>query len=171
MSRWHEVLRDLRATRVEAALVQNVHNVQNAGHSSIEPFEPFEPFERDRDRENLSATLAADLLAPLFRVGPPPDGEPPFHLPCAFRRGRVEERPGGGFLHFYAECGTWGAYGYGMSLRTGQLGRWYCGEGGNDAHRSPCRASADWKAGDTPRNFNAGLDFASLKIRSFRSKV
>jgi hypothetical protein len=42
------------------------------------------------------------------------------------RRGQVDERPDGLFLHFCEECGAWGAFGYGVSLRTGKLGRWYC---------------------------------------------
>jgi hypothetical protein len=29
-------------------------------------------------------------------------------------------------VHFCAECGRWGAYGYGVNLRAGRLGHWYC---------------------------------------------
>jgi hypothetical protein len=49
-----------------------------------------------------------------------------FETPCDARRGQVDERPDGLFLHFCEECGAWGAFGYGVSLRTGKLGRWYC---------------------------------------------
>jgi hypothetical protein len=49
-----------------------------------------------------------------------------FEMPCDVRRGQVDARPDGLFLHFCEECGAWGAFGYGVSLRTGKLGRWYC---------------------------------------------
>jgi hypothetical protein len=52
--------------------------------------------------------------------------EPPFEEPCLTRRGRVERRPDGIFLHFCVECGRWGAFGFGVNLLEGQLGRWYC---------------------------------------------
>jgi hypothetical protein len=32
------------------------------------------------------------------------------------------------FLHFCVDCGRFGSYGYGIHLRSGQLGRWYCRE-------------------------------------------
>jgi hypothetical protein len=53
--------------------------------------------------------------------------EPGHEQPCASRRGRVQELDGV-FLHFCVECGRFGPFGYGVSLRAGQLGRWYCHE-------------------------------------------
>jgi hypothetical protein len=53
--------------------------------------------------------------------------EPSVEEPCATRRGRVEEH-GDVLLHFCVECGRFGPYGYGVRLRAGQLGRWYCRE-------------------------------------------
>ena len=47
--------------------------------------------------------------------------------PCAGRRGMVEEVDGV-FTHFCVECGRHAPFGYGVSLRAGQLGRWYCRE-------------------------------------------
>jgi hypothetical protein len=70
-----------------------------------------------------------ELLAPLFNPAPLAESEPGFSEPCVARRGRVEARDGL-FLHFCAECGAWGAFGYGVNPRADQLGRWYCG-----AHR------------------------------------
>ena len=70
----------------------------------------------------------AELLAPLFKPTSPAVGEPEFEQPCVTRRGRVEVRPDGVFLHFCAECGAWGAFGYGVLLRAGRTGRWYCGK-------------------------------------------
>jgi hypothetical protein len=73
------------------------------------------------------ASNDAELLAPPWfgHVIPPVEGEPALALPCAARRGRVQELEGV-FLHFCAECGAYGAFGYGVSRRAGRLGRWYC---------------------------------------------
>jgi hypothetical protein len=83
----------------------------------------------------------AALLAPspwFERAIPPANGEPGLEQPCVARRARVEELSGGLFLHFCAECGAWGAFGYGFNSRTGRRGRWFCA-----AHRpqgrAPCR--------------------------------
>jgi hypothetical protein len=55
------------------------------------------------------------------------EGEPGLEMPCAARRARIQEVEGA-FLHFCVECGRFGPYGYGVRLRAGQLGRWYCRE-------------------------------------------
>jgi hypothetical protein len=55
------------------------------------------------------------------------DAEPGLQMPCGARRGRIQELEGT-FLHFCVECGAFGAFGYGVSLRAGRLGRWYCAE-------------------------------------------
>jgi hypothetical protein len=52
--------------------------------------------------------------------------EPSFEHPCAARRGRIVEGADQLFLHFCCECGAWAPFGYGVSLREGRLGRWYC---------------------------------------------
>jgi hypothetical protein len=78
--------------------------------------------------ESPSAPASAELIAPsswFECVARPGEGEPGFEHPYAARRGRVEERDGV-FVHFCAECGRWGAYGYGVNLRAGRLGHWYC---------------------------------------------
>jgi hypothetical protein len=62
------------------------------------------------------------------------EGEPGLDMPCAARRGRTQEMEGA-FLHFCVECGAFGAFGYGVSLRAGRLGRWYCAE-----HRPEARS-------------------------------
>jgi hypothetical protein len=80
----------------------------------------------------------AELLAPSpwFErvVMPAVGGEPSLEMPCASRRGRVDVRQDGLLLHFCAKCGAWGAFGYGVNLRAGRQGRWYCGR-----HRRPAR--------------------------------
>jgi hypothetical protein len=75
------------------------------------------------------ASRQAEMLAPsprFERAIPPVEDEPSLEQPCAARRGRAQELAGA-FLHFCAECGAYGAFGYGVSLRAGRLGRWYCG--------------------------------------------
>lgn len=79
---------------------------------------------------DLGAPPAPDVRAPSFqyeRLAPPAAGEPIFELPHRLRRGRVEER-GGLLLHFCVECGAWGSFGYGVRVRAGHLGQWYCAE-------------------------------------------
>jgi hypothetical protein len=79
--------------------------------------------------EDLNAEPhSAEVLAPsswFARFAQPTEDEPNFDVPCSARRGRIEERDGL-FLHFCFDCGAWGAYGYGINLRSGRLGRWYC---------------------------------------------
>jgi hypothetical protein len=62
-------------------------------------------------------------------------GEPGLEQPCAARRGRVQavDRT---FLHFCVRCGRFAAFGYGVHLSAGRLGRWYCGEHRRQGHRS-----------------------------------
>jgi hypothetical protein len=60
------------------------------------------------------------------RAIPPDDGELGLEQPSAARRGRVEKLSNDLYLHFCAECGAWGAFGYGVNIRLGRLGRWYC---------------------------------------------
>jgi hypothetical protein len=36
------------------------------------------------------------------------------------------ESPSTRFLHPCQVCGEWGSFGYGVSLRAGRLGQWYC---------------------------------------------
>ena len=47
--------------------------------------------------------------------------------PCATRRGVVVEE-NGLLLHFCVECGCFGRFGVGVSVRRGRIGRWYCRE-------------------------------------------
>jgi hypothetical protein len=55
------------------------------------------------------------------------NGEPGLEQPCAARRCRVQELDRT-FLHFCVHCGRFAAFGYGLHLSAGRLGRWYCGE-------------------------------------------
>jgi hypothetical protein len=130
MNRWRSRLVELQAGNVDApTAVQIVQSVQNRFRSPT--FEQIEHFEQHaRARQPKASATDAELVAPsawFERVAPPASGEPRYEMPCAARRGRVEEREGV-FLHFCAQCGAWGAFGYGVSLRSGRLGRWYCAE-------------------------------------------
>jgi hypothetical protein len=77
--------------------------------------------------QHKPVVLAALALAPGFARVVPTDGEPGLEEPCTSRRGRVQVLDGA-FLHFCVECGRFGAFGYGVCLRAGHTGRWYCGE-------------------------------------------
>ncbi len=87
----------------------------------------------DGEPARQSALLGGILTDPVVpecaRVIPIGDGEPGLQRPCAARRGRVRKLPdNGAFLHFCCRCGRFGAFGYGVRLGAGRLGRWYCGE-------------------------------------------
>ena len=78
--------------------------------------------------EHKAEVLAALAATPGFaRAVSFVDGEPPLEQPCAARRGRVQELDNA-FLHFCCRCGRFAAFGYGVRLQAGLLGRWYCGE-------------------------------------------
>ena len=75
--------------------------------------------------------LAASASPGVRSVPKPPSREstapePGLRQPRAARRGRVEELPDGSSLHFCTECGAWGAFGYGVNMRAGRQGRWFC---------------------------------------------
>lgn len=79
----------------------------------------------------VKTTHDAELWSPtpwFKRVIPLAEGEPSLEMPCASRRGRVQDLEGAIVLHFCAECGAWGAFGYGVNLSAGRPGRWYCAE-------------------------------------------
>jgi hypothetical protein len=82
-------------------------------------------------------TYAASTSSWFRRAIPAADGEPGLEQPCAARRGRVQELDRA-FLHFCLVCGAFGAFGYGVSLRAGRLGRWYCA-----AHRPEVQIAAE----------------------------
>ena len=78
--------------------------------------------------EHKLEVLAALAATPGFaRVVPSAEREPGLQEPCAARRGRMLQLDRA-FLHFCCRCGRFGPFGYGVHLRTGRLGRWYCGE-------------------------------------------
>jgi hypothetical protein len=84
--------------------------------------------------EVLAALSDTELLAPspwFERAIPTTGGEPGLEQPCVARRGRVQKLERG-FLHFCIECGRFGAFGFGVSIRSGRLGHWFCEE-----HRPP----------------------------------
>jgi hypothetical protein len=79
----------------------------------------------------------ATIIAPVNLVDRSvfsPD-EPTLAEPWPERRGRIERR-GGALLHFCAVCGAWGTYGFGVSLRTSNSGKWFCA-----AHRDGGRSA------------------------------
>jgi hypothetical protein len=78
--------------------------------------------------EHKLEVLAALAATPGFaRVAPSAEGEPGLQEPCAARRGRMLHLDRA-FLHFCCRCGRFAPFGYGVRLRAGRLGQWYCGE-------------------------------------------
>ncbi len=69
------------------------------------------------------------------RIAPPASGEPGFSEPWLARCGRTET-DGTTLLHFCCVCGAWGSYGFGVDMRHGRMGRWFC-----TAHRAHGRTA------------------------------
>jgi hypothetical protein len=87
-----------------------------------------------RHKAELLALLRANASVnkpltptPFSLTSAPPSPEPGLEEPCAARRGRMQEI-NDVLLHFCVECGRFGPFGYGVELRAGRLGRWYCRE-------------------------------------------
>ena len=59
--------------------------------------------------------------------------------PETFAPGFVGYNRAGHFVHF-CQCGVWGGFGYGVSVRTGKLGTWYCAEHNPERRTSNVRA-------------------------------
>ena len=99
-------------------------------------------------KPELLALLHGEAAAtPRFaRLAPRAASEPDLEQPCAARRGRVQELPdNGALLHFCCRCGRFAAFGYGVHLRAGRLGRWYCGAHRNiPAKRRPAEAKVGY---------------------------
>jgi len=77
-------------------------------------------YEREEGSLRKQSVISQSNASPVNR-------EPEIDEPCAARRGRVEEMSGR-LLHFCFDCGRFGPYGYGVRLRAGQLGQWFCSE-------------------------------------------
>ena len=89
------------------------------------------------DFKDEDATGAA-IIAPgkwVERIAVPASSEPGFSEPWPPRRGRIESQ-GNTLLHFCCVCGAWGSYGFGVNLRGGRMGRWFCA-----AHRAHGRTA------------------------------
>jgi Protein of unknown function (DUF3987) len=93
--------------------VRNVQNVQSSLHTA-----PSEHFEQIEHRSNLPLSASGVQIEGL--------------------EGRRDEQWASGncqvqqldgvIQHFCLECGRIAAFGYGVCLKAGRLGRWYCGE-------------------------------------------
>jgi hypothetical protein len=78
------------------------------------------------------------IIAPskwVERIASPASTEPGLSEPWPPRRGRIESQ-GNTLLHFCSVCGAWGSYGFGVNLRNGRMGRWFCA-----AHRAQGRTT------------------------------
>jgi hypothetical protein len=74
---------------------------------------------------------------------PSSETEPPLEQPCVARRGRMQQ-VGGIFLHFCVHCGALAPFGFGVSLRTGDVGQWYCARHSQEQqrHEQPTQLAA-----------------------------
>jgi hypothetical protein len=124
MSAARDVLCDLEAIGATIEPVAD-HLLLHAGPKSV----PASVIRRVRGaKPQLLALLYQNAAAMSNFVRVVPDAsEPRLDQPCAARRGRVQESDGA-FLHFCCRCGRFAAFGFGVNLRAGRLGRWYCGE-------------------------------------------
>ena len=82
-----------------------------------------------RSRDGHDMPLAGTpIIAPgkwVERIAVPASSEPGFSEPWPPRRGRIEFQ-GNTLLHFCSVCGAWGSYGFGVNLRNGRMGWWFC---------------------------------------------
>jgi hypothetical protein len=130
------------------ALAAAAVKVENAVHATTHPCVPFPPPATGDDFNDEGAAcgeLGSDMpladtaiIAPgewMERVALPASSEPGFSEPWPPRRGRIEWQ-GNTLLHFCSVCGAWGSYGFGVNLRTGRMGQWFCA-----AHRPQGRTA------------------------------
>jgi hypothetical protein len=77
---------------------------------------------------NEYGSAGAAIIAPgkwAERGALPTSSEPGFSEPWPPRCGRIEWQ-GDTLLHFCSACGAWGSYGFGVNLRDGGMGQWFC---------------------------------------------
>jgi hypothetical protein len=127
MSAAHEVFRHLEAI---GATIEHAGDslLLRAGPKRV----PAAIIRRVREAKPELLVLLQQKAAPLaselrFARVITANGEPGLEQPCAARRGRMQELDRT-FLHFCVRCGRFAAFGYGVHLSAGRLGRWYCGE-------------------------------------------
>jgi hypothetical protein len=92
----------------------------------------------DGERGSDMPLAGTAIIAPgkwVERIAVPASSEPCFSEPWPPRRGRIESQ-GNTLLHFCWVCGAWGSYGFGVNLRGGRTGRWFCA-----AHRAQGRTA------------------------------
>jgi hypothetical protein len=112
--------------------------VENTVHATTHPRVPFSARaigDDFKDEGAASGEHGSDMpladpaiIAPgkwAERVALPAPTEPGFSEPWPPRRGRIESQ-GTTLLHFCSVCGAWGSYGFGVNLRKGRMGRWFC---------------------------------------------
>jgi len=83
--------------------------------------------EGEPDLLETRSAAAQQILASSLSVIRAPELEPGHEEPCITRKGRVEE-VNGVLTHFCVECGRFARFGFGVRLRMGKMGQWYCRE-------------------------------------------
>lgn len=66
----------------------------------------------------------------------------------------------GRFLH-HCHCGAWGAFGFGVSLKDGKLGAWYCA-----AHRPESTMQVQQQAPPIPARYRAACEFCGGELNT-----
>jgi hypothetical protein len=72
----------------------------------------------------------------------------------------------GVLLHFCVECGRSGPFGFGVSLRRGQLGRWYCRD-----HRPNKKTRPQKLAGNYQRNARHERLYVPTTSQAFATEI
>ena len=88
------------------------------------------------------------IIAPgkwVERIALPASSEPGFSESWPPRRGRIESQ-GTTLLHFCCVCGAWGSYGFGVNLRNGRMGRWFCAAHRAQGRRTVANDADGWAA-------------------------
>ena len=78
-------------------------------------------------RRKTAAQFALPFEPPAKPDEPRAEAPQPQPQASSGTRGFVGFDEGGCFMH-YCHCGAWGAFGHGVSLKNGKLGRWFCRE-------------------------------------------
>jgi hypothetical protein len=107
-------------------------------HAATPPPLSFSAAAADDEHGSDMPLAGTAIIAPgkwVERIAVPASNEPGFPEPWPPRRGRIESQ-GNTLLHFCCVCGAWGTYCFGVNLREGRMGRWFCA-----AHRSHGRTA------------------------------
>ena len=127
----------LRECGIAGRLVTRWQKIEASAPKSAEltasRLEPRMSMASPKPTSQLSLAFEDELAAAPASAVPQPQPEPEqgsldvSGMTAEQRRGRVGYDKERRFLHYCVVCGEWGAFGYGVFLRRGQPGKWFCG--------------------------------------------